>query len=93
VVKVKLPIVETVIEFVVAPVLHKKLPVPEAVSMTESPGQIVVLPLAEIIALGKGLTVTVSVAEAVPHALVDVTVYVPLVLTVIEEPDEPVLQL
>jgi len=72
----------TVIEVVVAPVLQAYVPPPVPVKVAEAPAQIEpsLLVVPEVSAtvipgVGKGLTVTVVVVEAVqPFALVTVTV-------------------
>jgi hypothetical protein len=75
----------TVIEEVVAPLLHAyELPV-AAVSITLLPSQKAVGPLAEMVAVGNGFTVTLVAGEVLLHPLVTtVTLYVPVVLTVID---------
>jgi len=83
----------TVIEAVVAPVLHANETPPEAVSVDESPTQISGGE-GMILHTGSGLTVTVVVHELVqPFASVTVTVYVVVIvgLTVIEAVVCPVL--
>lgn len=64
----------TIIESTVEPVLHEKLPFPEAYKVIESPEQIVVLPLAEIFTVGRGFTVIVCVAVCDPQLFIAVTV-------------------
>lgn len=75
----------------VDPVLHEKVPVPDAFSVTESPLQIAVLPAGVIVAAGSGFTVTACVAVDVPQVLVAVTVYVPAEEAVIAVVVAPVL--
>jgi len=84
----------TVIEAVVAPVLHKKDVPPDAVSVDEPPTQMVGLG-GVILHDGTGFTVTVVEHELLhPLALVTVTVYVVVTvgLTVMEAVVAPVLQ-
>jgi hypothetical protein len=95
---VKLPVLETVILWVVSPVFQR---LPEAeleVRVTEPPVQKLVGPLAEMVgALGLGLTVTDKLcAVLLPHALLAVTVIIPplapavaLILLVEEVPVQP----
>ena len=90
-VSVYVPAAETLMELVVAPVLHEYVPIPEAFSVTEPPLQNVVGPAGVMVAVGKGFTVTACVAVCVPQLLVEVTVYVPLVFTEIALPLVPVL--
>jgi hypothetical protein len=70
------PLVETVIAAVVAPVDQRYEVPPEAVSVTLPPVQKVVVPEGVMIAVGSGLTVTVceAGAELQPFASVVVTV-------------------
>ena len=67
---------------------------PLAVRVTLPPAQKVVGPFGVIVAVGSGLTVTfwLAGAEVQPLASVVVTVYVPLVLTVIAAVVAPVDQ-
>jgi hypothetical protein len=84
----------TVIDAVVAPVLHRNDVPPAAVSVDEAPIQIVGL-AGVMLHVGSGFTVTVVEHELVhPAALVTVTVYVVVVvgLTVIAAVVAPVLQ-
>jgi len=83
----------TVIEGVVAPVLHRNDVPPAAVSMCEPPVQIVTG--VQMLQTGPGVTVTVVLQELLqPFALVTVTVYVVVTvgLTVIAAVVAPVLQ-
>ena len=72
------PLADTVMLGVVAPVLQRKEAPPEAVRVTEPPWQKVVLPLAEMLAVGAALIVTWAVAEEaaqpLPAAMLLVTV-------------------
>jgi hypothetical protein len=79
---------------VVAPVDQRYDVPPEAVSVTLPPAQNVAGPLRVIMAVGRGLTVTVceAGADVQPFASVVVTVYVPLVETVIAAAVAPVDQ-
>ena len=84
----------TVIEAVVAPVLHRNDVPPDAVSVFEPPRQMDKLPQV-MLHTGNGFTVTVVAHELVhPNALVTVTVYVVLDVgfTVMEAVVAPVLQ-
>jgi hypothetical protein len=94
VVTVYVPDVDTVIAAVLAPVDQRYDVPPEAVSVTLPPAQNVVGPDGVIVAVGSGLTVTVcdAGAEVQEFASVVVTVYVPLVLTVIAAVVAPVDQ-
>ena len=53
--------------------LHKYVPPPLAVSETESPGQITVLPPGVMAGVGGAIEVMLKVSFAVPQLLVDVT--------------------
>jgi hypothetical protein len=79
------PTVLTVIDCVVAPLLHNQDAPADAVSVTEPPLQNVTGPPAVIVAVGNVFTVITVAAEVAEHpaALVTVTVYEPAVLTVI----------
>jgi hypothetical protein len=70
------PLVETVIPAVVAPVDQRYEVPPEAVSVTLPPAQKVTGPEGVMVAVGSGLTVTVWLAgaEVQPFAFVVVTV-------------------
>jgi len=82
-VTVYVPEVLTVIGGETAPVLHKYVPPPEAVSFTLPGAQKVVAPDGVMVAVGFALTVTTLLAAAVqPAAFVTVTVYVPDALAV-----------
>lgn len=72
---VNVPLLVTLIDGVVAPLDHKYVPVPPAVSVTLPPAQNVVGPLGVIVATGVGSTVTVVGADIAlqPLALVTVT--------------------
>jgi hypothetical protein len=76
----------TVIDCVVAPLLHNQDVPADAVSVTEPPVQNVTEPSTVIVAAGNAFIVTVAAADVAEHptALVTVTVYEPPVLTVIE---------
>lgn len=76
----------SVMDWVVAPLLHNQELPADAVSTTLSFEQKVVLPFAVIVAAGMGFTVTTVAAEVPvqPPAWVTVTVYDPAVLTVID---------
>ena len=69
------PDVFTVIACVVAPLLHNQDVPDDAVSVTDPPAQKVTGPLAVIVAVGNGLTVTDVAADGAEHppALVTVT--------------------
>jgi hypothetical protein len=85
-VTVYVPLVVTDIAEVVAEVDHKYPVPPEAVSTTDPPWQKVVGPPAVMTADGNGFTVTDKLSvSAQPVELVTVTIYVPLVVTVIAE--------
>ena len=73
-VTVNTPVVVTVIDGVVAPVDQLYEVPPEAVSITEPPKQNVVGPLAAMLTVEPGFTVTGCEAVAVPHELVSVTI-------------------
>jgi hypothetical protein len=73
-VSVYVPLVETVMELVVAPVDHELPVAEEEVSVTEPPAQKVVGPLGVILAVVTGLTVTVCEAVADPQLFVTVNV-------------------
>ena len=79
------PLFETVMDGVVAP-LDQVLPIAlEEVKTTEPPAQNVVEPLAVIVGVGMGLTVTmVGVEVAVQFSLETVTEYDPLCETVMD---------
>ena len=77
-VTVKLPALLTVIDCVVAPLLHNQEFPAEAVRETLFPWQKFVAPFAVINAAGNGLTVTITAAEVLVHVpFVTVTVYEP----------------
>ena len=84
----------TAIDCVVAPVLQWYELALDAVSVTLPPAQNVVGPPAVIVGVGFGLTVTTVAAEVPlqPFASVTVTLYEPLVLTVIDCVVAPLLQ-
>lgn len=91
---VYVPEVLTVIDCVVAPVLHVFPVVLDDVNVTLPPVQNVVGPLAEIVgALGKGFTVIVdeAVEDVQPFPSVTLTVYAPAALTVMDCVVAPVL--
>ena len=93
-VTVHVPAVVTVIEAVVAPVLHKYVPPPLAVSVVLGTAQVSAKPLSlEMDAFGVVLSnVVVTLAVAVqPFAPVTVTVHVPAVVTVMDAVVAPVL--
>jgi len=90
VVTVYVPATKTFIAAEVAPVFHKYVVPPDAVSVIESPGQIVVLPPAVIVGEGRGLLVIVTELLSLPHELLAVTEYVPPVVTIIESFVAPV---
>ena len=66
-----MPAAVTVMEFVVAPVLHKTAPLEVAVSVAGLPAQIVAVPVIETEGATPNETVTDSVEE--PQALLPVT--------------------
>ena len=74
------------IDCVVAPLDQRNDVPPAAVSVTLPPAQKVVAPLAVIVAVGDGLTVTLIAADVPeqPDASVTVTLYEPAVATVID---------
>ena len=84
-VTVYVPLLLTVIAAVVCPPgLHRYVFAPLAVSVTLPPAQNVVGPPGVILTVGSAFTVTVRLAVFwQPVAAVPVTVYVPLLLTVI----------
>jgi hypothetical protein len=85
------PAAVTVIDAVVAPVLHTYVAAPVAVSVEEEPGQNDNGP--EIFTSGLLLTVTfIDAVSEHPFPLVPTTLYVPAVVTVIEVVVSPVLQ-
>jgi hypothetical protein len=88
------PFVETVMAAVVAPVDQRYDVPPDAVSVTLPPAQKVGGPDGVIVAVGSGLTVTVcdAGAEVQPFVSVVVTVYVPLVETLMAAVVAPVDQ-
>jgi hypothetical protein len=63
---------------------------PEATSVTESPTQIDVLPLAVIIGDGRAIVFIIIELLTLPQELLAVTRYVPPVVTVMESFVEPV---
>lgn len=93
-VTVNVPELPTVMDCVVAPLLHNQEDPAEAVSTTLFPEQKVVGPPAVIFAAGTGFTVTVVGAEVPVHppVCVTTTVYVPDVVTFIDCVVAPVLQ-
>jgi len=71
----RVPFEFTVIALVVSPLLQAKEVPPKAVNTTLPPWQNAVGPLADIVAVGRGFTVTASEVEALqPFASVTVTV-------------------
>jgi hypothetical protein len=93
----KVPVCLTTIEAVVAPVDQIKVPLPDAVSFTESPWQKVVGPLGVIVG-GEGLgftetTTGAEVAEVQVCAFVVLTVNEPAVFTLMLWVEAPVLQI
>lgn len=86
-VTVKVPVVFTTMDEVVAPVLHRyplTEPLTEAVSATDDPWQKDVDPDAEMLTPGTGFTVRISVAVlSQPPVLVVMKVYVPLFVYVV----------
>src|SRR5438128_675200 len=84
------PAAVTVIEAVVAPLLHKYVAAPVAVSVVDPPVQNARGP--EIFTVGLGFTVTFTEAVFIhPLAAVPVTEYVPAAVTVIEAVVDPLL--
>ena len=75
-VTVKLPAVVTLMDWVVAPLLHEYVPDGLAINVTEPPEQKVVGPFAVMEVAGRGLTVTVVAVEMPeqPFPLVTVAV-------------------
>src|SRR6218665_3570212 len=71
-------------EVPVSPVLQRYESPPDAVSITESPGQSAALPLSEIVATGSGNVLMVIVSLLLPQELLAVTAYTPAVVTVVE---------
>ena len=100
-VTVYVPAVPEVIPDVVAPVRHKYVPPPLAVSVAVAPAQIIpsfgVVPelsVLAIVTIGNGFTVNVDEADAVhPFEFVTVTVYIPAVPEVIPDVVAPVLHI
>ena len=90
----KFPLVVTLIDWIVAPLLHNQDDPAEAVSVTEPLEQKLVGPLAVIVAVGLGFTVTVVGAEVPVHppVCVTTTVNVPELVTLIDCVVAPLLQ-
>jgi len=80
------PLAVTLMDCVVAPVDHEYDAAAGAVSVTEPPAQNVVGPLGAIVAVGNGFTVTAVAALVAlqPFAFVTVTLYEPLVITLMD---------
>lgn len=90
----KFPLVFTLIDWVVTPLLHNQEDPAEAVSVTDPFEQKLVGPFAVIVAVGVGFTVTVVGAELPVHppACVTTTVNTPELVTLMDWVVAPLLQ-